>query len=243
MIPDWLSGYRITGTWDEHIARGSTGGVDFGTPVGTPIYALTDCKVTFFYYGDGSSVIRQTRADGTKTEFLHGHLVGSPRAAYPGELVGTTDGRPGADGAGPSNGAHLHVHDITADGVRVYPFSTIGSELASLPGMTPITTPTTDTNPLEDDMTRPPFFRKTAGPIANSMYLIILDTDTMVAIEIDGRTATGQNEIASFQNQQGQYFDKSGQGIAYAPMTLAPATYDAIRAGCKVITPAYPPFK
>ena len=95
MIPDWLSGYRITGTWDEHIARGSTGGVDFGMPVGTPVYALTDCKVTFFYYGDGSSVIRQTRADGSKTEFLHGHLVGSPRTARGTAGCAGTAFRPG----------------------------------------------------------------------------------------------------------------------------------------------------
>lgn len=240
MIPDWLSGYRITGTWDEHIARGSTGGVDFGTPVGTPIYAPSAGALSFFYFGDGSSVIRVTRADGSKTNFLHGRFAGDPRAVVEGELIGYTDGRPGTLGAGPSDGGHLHVHDDTATGKRVPPFSTISSTAtASALGTTTIT----ETNPLEDDMTRPPFFRKTAGPIANSMYLVILDTDTMVAIEIDGRTATGQNEIASFQNQQGQYFDKSGQGIAYAPMTLAPATYDAIRAGCKVITPAYPPFK
>lgn len=239
MIPAWLTGYRITGTWEDHLERGSLGGLDFGTPVGTAIYAPTDSEISFFYYGDGSSVIRATRPDGSKTEFLHGHLVGAPRKARGLEKIGTSDGRPGTDGAGPSDGAHLHVHDITADGVRVYPFSTIGSQPASLPGFTPLMT----TNPLEDEMTRPPFFRKTAGAIANSMYLIILDTDTLMAIEIDARTPTGRTEIASFQNQQGQYFDNTGLGLEYAPMTLAPATYDAIRASCKVLTPAYPPFK
>lgn len=240
MIPEWLSGYRITGTWEQHIAQGSTGGVDFGTPVGTPIYAPPGGGyVDYREFGDGSSVIRVKRPDGSATEYLHGHLVGRPREVIGSvEVIGTTDGRRGAPGAGPSDGPHLHVHDVTPAGVRVRPFTTISSETASLPGTTPIT----ETNPLEDDMTRPPFYRKTAGAITNSLFLIIIDPTTLTAIELDGRTEAGRIEVASFQNQQGQYFDKSGQGIAYSPVTLSPATYDSIRAKCKVLTPDYPKF-
>lgn len=100
-------------------------------------------------------------------------------------------------------------------------------------------------DPQEETMltTRPPFFRKTAGPIENSMYLVILDTTTLAAVEIDGRTPAGRNEIESFQNQQGQQFDKSGVGLAYIPFVLTPANYDAIRSRCTVLTPQHPPFK
>ena len=132
MIPDWLSGFRITGTWDEHRANGSPGGIDWGTPVGTVIYAPSEGVVDFRYFGDGSSVIRVKRPDGTATEFLHGHLTADPGPVTYRQPIGVSDGRPGTDGAGPSDGAHLHAHDVTASGVRVPPFTTIAAEFASL---------------------------------------------------------------------------------------------------------------
>lgn len=130
-VPVWLAKWPITWTWEQHRASGSLGGIDYATPVGTKIYAPSAGIVTFFTYSDGSSSIRVTRSDGSKTEFLHGHLVGSNRrqVSYE-ELIGTTDGRRGAPGAGPSTGPHVHVHDITAAGVRVPPFSTITSSTA-----------------------------------------------------------------------------------------------------------------
>jgi hypothetical protein len=34
-----FSGYQITGTWQEHIDRGSLGGIDYGVSVGTELPA------------------------------------------------------------------------------------------------------------------------------------------------------------------------------------------------------------
>lgn len=128
-IPAWLSKWRVTGTWEQHRARGSAGGVDWGAPFGSPIYAPEGGgRLTFLYFSDGSSVLRITRPDGTRTELLHGHLIGSaPRDVRGGELIGSSDGRKGALGANGSNGPHIHGHDVTAGGVRVFPFSTIAS--------------------------------------------------------------------------------------------------------------------
>ena len=125
-IPAWLAKWRVTSDWAAHRARGSLGGIDWATPTGTPIYAPSDGIVDFRFYGDGSSVIRIRRADNTRTEFLHGTFLGGNfRPVKAGERVGTSDGRRGTRGAGSSTGPHVHVHDVTAAGVRVPPFSTI----------------------------------------------------------------------------------------------------------------------
>lgn len=146
-IPAWLAKWRVTGTWAAHIRRGSAGGVDFGAPAGTDILSPSAGVVSFRYFPDDSSVIRVTRPDGTATEFLHGHKVGRfPRVVRSGDHIGESDGRPGRDGAGPSNGAHIHVHDVTAAGSRVYPFSTIASSPAG-GGASPI-----DTDEEDEDM-------------------------------------------------------------------------------------------
>lgn len=135
--PAWLAKWRITDGWAEHRARGSLGGIDYGCPVGTAIFAPSSGRIDFRYLSDRSSVIRVKRGDGSATEFLHGHMAGAPRQVRAGELIGTTDGRKGTDGAGASTGPHVHVHDVTAGGVRVMPFSTITAAFAS-EGSTPI---------------------------------------------------------------------------------------------------------
>jgi len=163
MIPDWLSIYRITGTWEEHRARGSAGGIDWGTPAGTPIYAPSDGEIDFRFFGDGSSVLRIKRADGTATEFLHGTMSGSPRAVVKDELIGYSDGRPGTTGSGPSDGEHLHVHDVTAEGVRVPPFTTI-TQLAS--------NSVSNFIEQEDDDMNPRVIKKTATEGAEEWMLV-----------------------------------------------------------------------
>lgn len=125
--PEWLDKWVITGTWQQHRARGSAGGIDYGAPRGTPIYAPSDGDVDYRRLGDGSSVARVRRPDGTATEFLHGVPHGEARPVRAGDLIATSDGRRGVWGAGPSTGPHIHVHDVDDDGQRVYPFSTITS--------------------------------------------------------------------------------------------------------------------
>lgn len=152
-IPSWLARWRVTGTWDAHRARGSLGGVDFGAPVGTPIYAPTAGRVDYRVLSDGSSVARVRRPDGSATEFLHGRPSGSARAIAAGALIATSDGRRGVWGAGASTGPHIHVHDVTARGVRVYPFSTISTSPAGGGNSSPIDT-------TKEDDTMPQLFHK-----------------------------------------------------------------------------------
>lgn len=137
-VPAWLAQYRVTDDWAAHRARGSLGGVDWAAPAGTPIFAPSDGIVDYRLFPDGSSVIRVKRSDGTATEFLHGHLVGENRRLVTNMTrIGTSDGRRGQPGAGPSTGAHIHAHDVSKSGVRVPPFSTIGSLGPAGSGTTP----------------------------------------------------------------------------------------------------------
>lgn len=127
-IPAWLTRYPVTSTWADHLARGSKGGVDYGTPVRTPVLAPPRGGIIrWFHLSDGSSVIRVDRGDGTATDFLHGHLTVAEGAKVQHmQQIGVTDGRKGTPGAGTSTGAHLHVHDISG-GQRRPPYSTIAA--------------------------------------------------------------------------------------------------------------------
>lgn len=134
-VPAWLAKWKITSTWEQHIARGSKGGVDYGAPKGTSIIAPTAGTVDYRLLSDGSSVARVKRADGTATEFLHGipypNGKGSgPRAVKAGDVIATSDGSKGAWGANGSTGPHIHVHDVDKAGNRQRPFSTITSSSA-----------------------------------------------------------------------------------------------------------------
>lgn len=128
-VPAWLARWEVTGTWAEHIAWGSRGGVDWGAPPGTPIRAASDGVVSYRVMSDGSSVARVTRPDGTATEMLHGIPRGaSGRSVRRDEIIATSDGREGHWGAGNSTGSgHIHGHDLDKQGNRVPPFSTIPS--------------------------------------------------------------------------------------------------------------------
>lgn len=142
-VPAWLAKWKITSTWEAHIARGSKGGVDYGAPKGTSIIAPTAGTVDYRLLSDGSSVARVKRADGTATEFLHGipypNGKGSgSRAVKAGDIIATSDGTKGAWGANGSTGPHIHVHDVDKAGNRQRPFSTIPTSPAG-GGTSPIT--------------------------------------------------------------------------------------------------------
>lgn len=125
--PAWLARFPVSrgGSWAAHRARGSLGGVDWAAPAGTRIKSPSAGVVSYRVMRDGSSVAKVKRDDGTATEFLHGRPLGGPRRVELDEDIAISDGRPGTPGAGPSDGAHIHAHDLTAAGVRVPPFSTI----------------------------------------------------------------------------------------------------------------------
>lgn len=127
-VPWWLARWGVTGTWAQHIAWGSKGGVDYGAPRGTLILAASDGVVTYRLLSDGSSVARVTRSDGTATEMLHGVPRGVKRTVKKNDVIATSDGRKGAWGAGNATGSgHIHAHDVDRFGNRRPPFSTITS--------------------------------------------------------------------------------------------------------------------
>jgi hypothetical protein len=126
-VPWWLARWGVTGTWAQHIAWGSDGGVDYGAPPGTLILAASDGVVSYRVMTDGSSVARVTRPDGTATEMLHGIPRGVRRTVKKNDVIATSDGRRGVWGAGRSSGAHIHAHDRNKYGTRRPPFSTIPS--------------------------------------------------------------------------------------------------------------------
>ena len=124
-MPNPFAAFPITDGWDEHRARGSLGGIDWGTPVGTPIYSPNPGTVTYEYgSGTGGYIITLALANspGYRIQFLHcSSFNGSNRTVKEGELLGYTGGAPGAPGAGSSTGPHVHVHMIDPNGVRENP--------------------------------------------------------------------------------------------------------------------------
>jgi murein DD-endopeptidase MepM/ murein hydrolase activator NlpD len=117
-----FAGYRVSDDWAAHRRRGSLGGVDFATPVGTPIYAPVAGSVRFHAgNGSGGYIISLSLADspGYVMEFLHcSGFNGSNRSVKAGELLGYTGGARGAAGSGSSTGPHVHVHLVDPNGVR-----------------------------------------------------------------------------------------------------------------------------
>ena len=121
-MPNPFSGFPVTDDWAAHRARGSLGGVDFGTPVGTPIVAPNPGFVSY-EAGNGSGgyiiTLALSNSPGYKMQFLHcSAFEGGNRNVRQGEVIGYTGGKKGAAGAGSSTGPHVHVHLVDPNGVR-----------------------------------------------------------------------------------------------------------------------------
>jgi len=95
---------------------------DYGTGVGTPVYAMTDGTIANATPDDGArcggTVSLTTASEGARITYCHLSDVFVDRGdrVDAGEMVGLTGGAPGAPGAGRSTGAHLHLQ-IKLDGV------------------------------------------------------------------------------------------------------------------------------
>lgn len=116
--------YPITQTFAEHVARakqngwcsspgpcpGGTyyyGGIDWGMPTGTPLFAAHDGSLSFEAQngGYGNNVRLKFVFEGKQIEIVYGHMksfAGSPRQAKAGEMIGYSDN------TGFSSGPHLH---------------------------------------------------------------------------------------------------------------------------------------
>lgn len=121
-MPNPFARFNISDDWAAHRARGSLGGTDWDTPVGTPIYAPNPGQVTY-EYGNGSGgyfiSLALENSPGYVMQFLHcSAFEGGNRRVSEGDLIGYTGGAKGAPGSGSSTGAHVHVHLVDPNGVR-----------------------------------------------------------------------------------------------------------------------------
>ena len=100
-------------------------GIDFGTPVGTNLTAITNGVVSTIGndamgYGNWIEVKHD---DGTASRYGHLSQIGVSRGqkVVPGQTVGKSGGKAGAAGAGNSTGPHLHFEFLDKKGVKVNP--------------------------------------------------------------------------------------------------------------------------
>ena len=100
-------------------------GIDFGTPVGTALSAVTNGAISTIGndangYGNWVEVKHE---DGTASRY--GHLsqinVSRGQKVVAGQVVGRSGGKAGAPGAGNSTGPHLHFEILNEKGVKVNP--------------------------------------------------------------------------------------------------------------------------
>jgi hypothetical protein len=100
-------------------------GIDFGTPVGTNLTAVTDGVVTVLGndaegYGRWIEIKHD---DGTASRYGHlsGTNVSRGQRVKPGQTVAKSGGKAGSVGAGNSLGPHLHFEILNENGVKVDP--------------------------------------------------------------------------------------------------------------------------
>ncbi|GAA1655546.1 peptidoglycan DD-metalloendopeptidase family protein [Catellatospora bangladeshensis] len=121
-----FSAYPITGTWQEHLNRGSLGGIDFGVAVGTPLPACGAGTIQNIpYNGTGGHTVTIYHAEGYRSQYMHlsQFRLANGTAVAAGTVVGWSGGAAGADGSGSSTGPHVHWHMIDPNGVRINPLT------------------------------------------------------------------------------------------------------------------------
>ena len=127
-----LARYPISDGWQDHLNRGSRGGIDYATGMNTPIPApgagrLENRPDT----GNGrGNWIRFHHGNGFVDEYLHlNSFVGEGNYAQ-GQVIGFTGN------TGDSTGPHVHWHLISPDGVRVNPLEYVQGASAGGSGST-----------------------------------------------------------------------------------------------------------
>lgn len=124
-----FTGYPVTGTWQDHIGRGSLGGIDFGMGVGTELPACGGGVVTNIpENGTGGHTVTIQHDNGYRTQYMHlsQFLLADGTRVGAGDVVGLSGGEPGAPGSGESTGPHLHWHMIDPGGTRINPLDYVG---------------------------------------------------------------------------------------------------------------------
>ncbi|MDQ2586566.1 M23 family metallopeptidase [Saccharothrix yanglingensis] len=125
-----FSGYRVTGTWQDHLNRGSLGGIDYGMAVGTTLRAAGGGTVTNTpNNGTGGHTVTIRHDNGYRTQYMHlsRFLPANGTRVAMGDPVGLSGGAAGAPGSGSSTGPHVHWHMINPSGTRINPLTFLGS--------------------------------------------------------------------------------------------------------------------
>ncbi|GAA2358737.1 hypothetical protein Cme02nite_34940 [Catellatospora methionotrophica] len=125
-----FSAYAVTGTWQEHLNRGSLGGIDYGMGVGTALPACGAGTIQNIpYNGTGGHTVTIHHGGGWRSQYLHlsQFLLGEGTSVASGAIVGRSGGAAGADGSGSSTGPHVHWHMIDPNGTRVNPLGYVNS--------------------------------------------------------------------------------------------------------------------
>ncbi|MET7640199.1 peptidoglycan DD-metalloendopeptidase family protein [Streptomyces sp. NPDC005438] len=121
--------YPLTGTWQEHLDRGSLGGLDFGMGVGTELPAAGGGTVTNIpENGTGGHTVNIQHDNGYQTQYMHlsAFVLNNGDTVARGGVVGLSGGEPGAPGSGSSTGPHVHWHMIDPNGTRINPLDYLG---------------------------------------------------------------------------------------------------------------------
>ena len=118
-------GNRITGTFLEPRSGHAHGGVDWGLPVGSPVYAVdSGTVVSAGWHGAFGLLVRIRHSDGAVS--YYGHLsklhVRADEAVLPGELIALSGN------TGRSPGPHLHFEVRDAAG-PIDPLKYLGGEI------------------------------------------------------------------------------------------------------------------
>jgi murein DD-endopeptidase MepM/ murein hydrolase activator NlpD len=142
-IKDYISGanpfagIKLSGTWNDHLARDSAGGLDYPMPVGTRLVTPFPGVATYTTgSGSGGYIMTVTMANGYKSQYLHcsGALVLNGQKVTAGQAVALSGGAKGAPGAGASTGPHVHWHMVDPQGKRINPLDYL--PIPSLPSVT-----------------------------------------------------------------------------------------------------------
>jgi hypothetical protein len=116
---------RVSSTYGPRnlFGRSFHHGVDYSTPVGTPIYLNKDMTVTKAEYQKGyGNVIYAKDANGVEHRF--GHLDSIPPGVKPGTTIAAGQKLANTGNTGDSTGAHLH-YEVRKDGKSVDPLKEI----------------------------------------------------------------------------------------------------------------------
>jgi murein DD-endopeptidase len=129
-----LARYPMSDGWQDHINRGSRGGIDYAVGQGTPIPAPCDGSLENRpNNGNGfGNYIRFHHGDGFVDEYLHlkdGGFVGEGNYKQ-GDIIGFSGT------TGNSTGPHIHWHLINPSGTRVNPLDYVQGSSGSGSGST-----------------------------------------------------------------------------------------------------------